>query len=62
LIAQRELPGLLAKYAARCKNPRILLSSDDHARYGTTVETLDEIRKAGIQQVQIETIYRPTGS
>ena len=61
LITQRELPGVLAKYAATCKNPRILLAGDDRAKYGTTVETFDEIRKAGIKQVTIETVYRRTG-
>jgi len=61
LITQRELPVALAKYAAKCKNPQILLSSDDRAKYGTTIETLDEIRKACIKQVLVETVYRGTG-
>ena len=26
-----------------------------------TIAALDEIRKAGITQVQVETLYRPTG-
>ncbi len=40
---------------------RVLLASDDGARYGPTVQVLDEVRKAGIRQVSIETVYRPTG-
>lgn len=61
LITERELPDILAKYVAKCKNPRIVLSSDDRAKYGQTIVTLDEIRKAGISRVTIETIFRPTG-
>ncbi len=61
LIAQRELPERLAKYTATYKNPVILLAGSDQAKLGTTVETLDEIRKAGITQVEMETVYRETG-
>jgi len=61
LITERELPEVLAKYVAKCKNPRIVLSSDDRAKYGQTIATLDEVRKAGISQVTVETVYRPTG-
>jgi biopolymer transport protein ExbD len=60
LITERELPDVLAKYVAKCKNPRIVLSGDDRAKYGQTIATLDEVRKAGISQVTIETIHRPT--
>ena len=65
LITQRELPDRLAKYVANqqaCfRTPHILLAGDDHAKYGTTIETLDEIRKAGIEQVTVESVYRATG-
>jgi biopolymer transport protein ExbD len=61
LITERELPDVLAKYKAKCQNPRIVLSSDDRAKYGQTIVTLDEIRKAGISQVTIETTHRATG-
>jgi len=61
LITRRELSDRLAKYVTNSKNPCILLAGDDRARYGQTTETLDEIRKAGITQVTMETVYRPTG-
>jgi biopolymer transport protein ExbD len=61
LITERELPDVLAKYVAMCKNPRIVLAGDERAKYGQTIAALDEIRKAGITQVQVETLYRPTG-
>jgi biopolymer transport protein ExbD len=38
-----------------------LITGDDKARYGATIRALDEVRKAGISQVSIETAYRPSG-
>jgi biopolymer transport protein ExbD len=61
LITQRELPERLAAYVRRNKNPSIWLAGDDFARYGPTVAALDEVRLAGITQVQVETFYRATG-
>jgi biopolymer transport protein ExbD len=37
----------------------VLVGGDDQARYGDTVRALDEVRKAGITQVSIETAPRP---
>ena len=61
LITERELPPRLVQYIQNAKNPRILLAGDDRAKYGPTVAALDEVRKAGITQISIETIYRATG-
>lgn len=61
LITERELPPRLVQYVQNAKNPRILLAGDDRAKYGPTVAALDEVRKAGITQISIETIYRATG-
>ena len=61
LITERELPPRLINYIQRAKNPRILLAGDDRAKYGPTVAALDEVRKAGITQISIETVYRATG-
>jgi biopolymer transport protein ExbD len=61
LITDRELPPRLSQYKQNSKNPRILLAGDDRAKFGPTVIVLDEVRKAGIDQVSIETVYRPTG-
>jgi biopolymer transport protein ExbD len=61
LITDRELPPRLSQYKQNSKNPRILLAGDDRAKFGPTVAALDEVRKAGIDQVSIETAYRPTG-
>jgi len=40
---------------------RVLIANDDKARYGSIVRVLDEVRKAGITQVAVETRIRPTG-
>ena len=46
----------------RVAQPCILITGDDHAKFGLTVLALDEIRKAQIQQVSIETgRTRPSG-
>lgn len=61
LITDRELSPRLYQYVQNAKNPRILLAGDDRAKYGPTVTVLDEVRKVGIKQVSIETVYRATG-
>jgi biopolymer transport protein ExbD len=42
-------------------NARVLIAGDSMAKFGPTVQALDEVRKAGIQQVSVETRVRPTG-
>lgn len=61
LITERELPLRLETYVKQTKNPRIMLAGDDRAKYGATASALDEVRKAGITQVSIETVWRGTG-
>ncbi len=40
---------------------RILIAGDEKARFGPTVQVLDEVRKAGIMKFSVETRTRPTG-
>jgi len=61
LINLSEVAPRLQNYATSTPTPRVLLASDDRARYGVTITVLDEVRKAGIKQVSIETVYRPAG-
>ena len=62
LITDRELPPRLYQFMQNAKGtPRILLAGDERAKYGPVVAVLDEVRKAGIKEVSIETIYRATG-
>jgi biopolymer transport protein ExbD len=57
-ITQNEVAPRLRSYKSQIQTPRILVSGDNRAKFGPTVFVLDEIRKAGIEQVSIET--RPT--
>ena len=60
-IGLNEVAPRLYQYKQSTSTPRILVSGDDRAKFGTTVEVLDEIRKAGIAQVSVETAYRASG-
>ena len=40
---------------------RVLVAGDDRAKWGVTVKVLDEVRKAHIGKVSMETRTRPTG-
>jgi biopolymer transport protein ExbD len=41
--------------------PRVLIAGDEKARFGATVQVLDEVRKVGISKFSVETRTRPTG-
>ncbi len=56
-----EIPPRLIQYKQSTQNPRILVSGDDRAKFGPTIQVLDEIRKTGIAQVSVETAYRGSG-
>ncbi len=61
LINLSEVSYRLDNYVAEEPNPRVLLTTDDLAKYGDTIKVLDLVRKSGISQVSFETVYRPTG-
>lgn len=61
LITLKEVEYRLSNYVTEEPNPRVLLTSDDLAKYGDTIRLLDAVRLAGIDQVSFETVYRPTG-
>lgn len=60
-ISLAEVAPRLATYKANTAAPRVLVSGDDRARYGSVIRVLDEVRLAGIQTVTIETAYRGSG-
>jgi biopolymer transport protein ExbD len=62
LITLNEIAPRLEQYKTHVSVPRVLISGDDKAKFGPTAEVLDEVRKAGIDQVSIETRVRPTGT
>jgi biopolymer transport protein ExbD len=61
LINISEIGPRLQQYKTQVPEPRVLIAGDDKAKFGTTVKALDEVRKAGIQQVSVETRLRATG-
>jgi biopolymer transport protein ExbD len=60
-ITKNEVAPRLRSYKSQIQTPRILVSGDNRAKFGPTVFVLDEIRKAGIEQVSIETRVSDTG-
>lgn len=61
LITVSEIAPRLADYKNRESNPRVLIQGDSKARFGAAVLALDEVRKAGISQVSVQTTVQPTG-
>ena len=61
LINVSEIAPRLQHYKTQVAVPRVLIAGDDKAKFGPVVNALDEVRKAGIQQVSVETRVRPTG-
>jgi biopolymer transport protein ExbD len=60
-IQMSEIQPRLHQYKSQNTNPRVLIAGDNMAKFGPTVQALDEVRKAGIEQVSVETRVRPTG-
>jgi biopolymer transport protein ExbD len=61
LINAEEIAPRLSDYRRSESNPRVLIRGDNKARFGAAVYALDEVRKAGIQQVSVETVQSTTG-
>jgi len=61
LITIQDIVPRLQQYKTQVADPRVLIAGDDKAKFGVTILALDEVRKAGIAQVSIETRVRPTG-
>jgi biopolymer transport protein ExbD len=61
LITASEMAPRLQDYRRSESNPRVLIRGDTKARFGAAILALDEVRKAGIDQVSVETVSSPTG-
>jgi len=61
LISTSEIAPRLQNYRQSENNARVLIRGDNKARFGDAVFALDEVRKAGIEQVSVETVSSPTG-
>ena len=60
-IEMDELPVRITTYKSQEKDPKVLISGDEKARFGTTILVLDELRKADIDKFSVETKPRATG-
>jgi biopolymer transport protein ExbD len=60
-ISMNEVTPRLLQYAQSVTVPKVLVTGDERAKFGSMVEVLDKVREAGIEQVSIETIFRGTG-
>lgn len=68
-LAWDKEPVTLDQFIARLQaykqvepDPRILINGDEGAAFSQTRYVVDEVRKAGINKIYIETIVRPAGS
>ena len=62
LISTAEIAPRLNDYAARMgTQARVFLQGDMRAHFGPAVQALDEVRKAGITAVSIQTTVQPSG-
>jgi biopolymer transport protein ExbD len=61
-ITIAELPMRLASYKQSVRVPRVLVRSDDKAKISAAVAILDEVNRAEIKQVAIETRMSAPGS
>ena len=68
-LAWDKEPVTLDQFIARLQaykqvepNPRVLINGDEGAAFSQTRYVVDEVRKAGISKIFIETLVRPAGS
>ncbi|PTX96477.1 biopolymer transporter ExbD [Opitutus sp. ER46] len=61
LVSASELAPRLENVRNRESAPRVLVRGDNRAKFGPVVQVLDEVRKARIDQVSVETVTSPTG-
>jgi biopolymer transport protein ExbD len=60
-ITAAELSERLAAYKRTAREPGVVILTDKHATFGSSVLVLDEVRKAGIEKVSFESHVSRTG-
>jgi biopolymer transport protein ExbD len=60
-ITESEIAPRLISLKSRVADPKVLVTGDNRGKFGPTVFVLDQIRKAEITQVSIQTTVSPTG-
>jgi len=61
LIDIDEVSARLDDYVKKVDIPRVLVAGDDRARWGVTVQVLDQVRLHNIEKLSMETRTRQTG-
>ncbi len=61
-VSLDEFLSRLEAYKLHTPDPRVLINGDENALFSQTRYVIDEVRKAGISKVLIETRIRPAGS
>jgi biopolymer transport protein ExbD len=61
-ITAAEIGPRLEDYKRSVAVPRVFIRGDGKARLGAAINALDEVRKAGIKEVSIETVPSNTGT
>ncbi len=60
-VTLQEFLDRLQQYHIQEPNPKILINGDQHAYFNRAIYVFDEVRKAGINKVFIETLVKPEG-
>ena len=60
-IRMDELPVRVGTLKSQNADPKVMLTGDDKAHFGATIQVLDELRKADIKKVSVETKPRHIG-
>ena len=62
LVTLDEFIARLQAYKQVEPNPRVLINGDENAMFTQARYVIDEVRKAGISKILIETRIRPAGA
>ena len=61
-VTLQEFLDRLLRYKMEEPNPKVLINGDQHAYFNRAIYVFDEVRKAQINKVYIETLVRPEGA
>lgn len=62
MIVTAQLRDKIIAYRNEGGEPRVFIRSDNKAKFGDAVLVLDEVRRAGIKQVSVETLPSKTSN
>lgn len=62
MVVSAQLRDKILAYRDEGGEPRVFIRSDNKAKFGDAVLVLDEVRRAGIKQVSVETLPSKTAN